>query len=396
VRNGIIRDTSERPLSGGPRGNISYRHMKTFACYCGNRLHFENTRCLACGRRVAFLHEELVVAALEEEACGRFRPLLPQHRGWIYRRCRNDSDQGVCNWMVREDDSSAYCVSCRLNRVIPDLSSARNLRLWHRVECAKRRLLYTVLRLRLPFVGRDRDPQRGLGFMFLVDPGSSLEFADDAPPRDRILTGHEGGLITINLAEADDSARERMRERMNEAYRTLLGHFRHEIGHYFWDVLVRDDGERLGEFRALFGDELGDYSTALARYYAEGPPADWSESWISAYAASHPWEDWAETWAHYLHMSDTLETAEDFGFSIRGHALQAPVARPSVHDAYAPAPGGEEFTSQLADWARLTEAINAINRSMGLPDAYPFALNRGPARKLAFVHALIGCARESK
>lgn len=370
--------------------------MKTFACYCGNRLHFENTRCLACGRRVAFLPESLVVAALEQEACGRFRPLLAQPGGWLYRPCRNDSDHEVCNWMVRDDDTSAYCLSCRLNRVIPDLSSARNLRLWYRVECAKRRLLYTVLLLGLPFVGRDRDPQRGLGFQFLADPGSSLEFADYALPSDPILTGHEDGLITINLAEADHIARERMRERMNEAYRTLLGHFRHEIGHYFWDVLVRDDSARLRDFRALFGDESCDYPAALARYYAEGPPADWSERWISAYAAVHPWEDWAETWAHYLHMSDALETAEDFGFSIHGHALQAPAPRPSVYDGYAAQSGDEEFARLLADWSRLTEAINAINRSMGLADAYPFALNPLPARKLAFVHALIRCARESK
>ena len=362
--------------------------MKTFICCCGNTLHFENTRCLGCGRRVAFLPDALVVAALEPLVDQGFRALLPWQWDVRYRRCRNDTGYQVCNWVVRDDDTDAYCVSCRLNRVIPDLSSARNVQLWRRIEDAKRRLMYTVLRLGLPFVGRDHDAHGGLGFRFLADTDADSGFSFHIPPRGRVLTGHDDGLITINLAEADTVAREVMRERMNEEYRTLLGHFRHESGHYFWDRLVRDSA-RLADFRALFGDERVDYAAALSRYYDAGAPVEWRACWISAYAASHPWEDWAETWAHYLHMIDTLETAEDYGFTIHGEP---------VHCAGSPALAAlaraDDFERLFGDWVRLTTAMNAVSRSMGLTDAYPFALNPPAARKLGFVHALVRCARE--
>lgn len=169
------------------------------------------------------------------------------------------------------------------------------------------RLLYNLFRLRLPVVGRDEDAEFGLCFAFLADPTAER----------RVHTGHENGLITLNVAEADHSAREEMREEMGETYRTLLGHFRHEIGHFYWDRLVARSAW-LDRFRQLFGDERQDYAQALARHYAEGAPADWQQRFVSAYASVHPWEDWAESWAHYLHMMDTLETASDFGFVVRG------------------------------------------------------------------------------
>ena len=364
--------------------------MKTFTCCCGNTLHFENTQCLGCGRRVAFLPDALVVAALEPIGDRRFRALLPWQSDVLYRRCRNDIDYQVCNWMVSDADADAYCVSCRLNRVIPDLSSAHNVRLWSRIEDAKRRLMYTVLRLGLPFVGRDRDVQGGLGFRFLADTDPGGGFSFHVPPRERVLTGHDDGLITINLSEADTVAREVMRERMNEEYRTLLGHFRHESGHYFWDRLVRGSAW-LAEFRALFGDERADYAAALSRYYGAGAPVEWRACWISSYAASHPWEDWAETWAHYLHMIDTLETAEDYGFTIHGEPVNS-AGSPALADL----PGEDDYARLFADWVRLTTAMNAISRSMGLTDAYPFELNPLAARKLGFVHALVQCVREPK
>jgi hypothetical protein len=89
----------------------------------------------------------------------------------------------------------------------------------------------------------------------------------------------------------------------------LLGHFRHEVGHYFWDRLVATDPHQLEEFRVLFGDDRQDYGEALKRHYDEGAPANWQDTYISMYATMHPWEDFAETWAHYLHIVDTLETA---------------------------------------------------------------------------------------
>jgi len=189
----------------------------------------------------------------------------------------------------------------------------------------------------------------------------------------------QGGVITINIAEAEHSAREEMREKMNEQYRTLLGHFRHESGHYYWERLVADNG-RLDAFRALFGHETDDYQAAIARHYGEGPPADWPNRFVSAYASMHPWEDWAETWAHYLHMVDTLETAADHGFHLAGRPLALPFD------------DGAEFDAMLGDWKLLSSAMNDLNRSMGLPDAYPFGLPDPAVEKLRFVHQVVrGC-----
>ena len=204
------------------------------------------------------------------------------------------------------------------------------------------------------------------------------------------MTGHRGGLITINIAEADPGAREEMRERMNEAYRTLLGHFRHEIGHYYWMRLV-DNSDWLAAAREVFGDEREDYTSAIERYYQDGPPPDWSRHFISAYASSHPWEDWAETWAHYLHIVDTLETAHDFGFSMRGKPVTSPheVLDRDVQYAYGMNVRRATFANLLEDWVQLTVALNSLNRSMGLRDPYPFALSPGAAQKLGFIHQLV-------
>ena len=201
-----------------------------------------------------------------------------------------------------------FCAACRHNRTIPDLSQPDNLAHWRKIELAKHRLFYTLLKLRLPLATKAEDPA-GLAFDFI---------ADRHTPHGHIpvMTGHDNGLITINLAEADDSERERMRRQMGEPYRTLLGHFRHEIAHYYWDRLVANS-PKLAEFRETFGDERQDYTGALQQHYANGPPPDWPERFVTAYASSHPWEDFAETWAHYFHMVDTLETASAFGLSVR-------------------------------------------------------------------------------
>ena len=191
--------------------------------------------------------------------------------------------------------------------MIPDLSLSVNQMRWRRLEEAKRRLFYSLLRWRLPIPTVADDPERGLRFEFLADQGG------DAP---KVMTGHDGGLITISIAEADDVERERRRTAMGEPYRTIIGHFRHEIGHYYWDLLVRD-GRRLDECRALFGDDRQDYSEALERHHQFGPPQDWRDGYVSAYATMHPWEDFAETWAHCMHIVDTLETAASFGLSVR-------------------------------------------------------------------------------
>ncbi len=358
--------------------------MKTFPCECGNVLHFENTLCFNCGRDVGFLPDALRLSALEPATNGTRRALS---NGRFYRPCRNQYEYNACNWLVPAEDPHDYCASCRLNRVIPDLGDPQNLPLWYRIEGAKRRLLYTLYELGLPVTGRHEDPAGGLAFEFLADPqGAADEFVNEAAPRHRVMTGHRTGVITINIMEAEDSVRERIRVQMNERYRTLLGHFRHESGHYYWDRLVAG-AARLDGFRALFGDERTDYEQAMHRYYAGGAPPDWQQSWISAYASMHPWEDWAETWAHYLHMVDTLETAHDFDSSIGGRSLA------TVEAACTQAASGygaaDSFDALMEDWARLSVALNALNRSMGLPDAYPFAVTGQALDKLRFVHAVI-------
>jgi len=366
--------------------------MKTFTCHCGNTLHFENNQCLVCGRMLGFIPEFITLSALETEDGLTFRALNPlAAAGARYRQCRNYSDEQVCNWMVPADDPQPYCRSCRLNHLIPNLDSPANRLYWYRIEGAKRRLLYTLLMLELPIIGKDRDPKHGLAFEFLAEPAASTEFTDAVGEHRRVFTGHRAGTITINVAEADASAREEMRERMNEAYRTLLGHFRHESGHYFWNQLVEPDPARLDKARVLFGDERNDYETALKHYYVEGPQPDWSQRHISAYASAHPWEDWAETWAHYLHMVDTLETARDMGFTVKGRLVSHPhdVLQEIQHTSH-PAAWHQGFDMLFSDWTQLTVTMNALNRSMGLSDAYPFVLSDKVAQKLHFIHDLIG------
>ncbi|MHB8623027.1 MAG: zinc-binding metallopeptidase family protein [Sulfuricaulis sp.] len=350
--------------------------MRNFRCVCGNTVYFENSQCLVCKRGLGFLPQPLVMSAIEPLEGGAWRVLSADVPDAMWRQCRNYERDNVCNWMVPADDPEPFCRACRLNQLIPNLADPRNRVLWARIERAKRRLLYGLFVLKLPVIGRDRDWKQGLAFEFLQDPTANAEFMDNAGTRS-VQTGHHSGLITINIAEADPSAREGMREKMGEQYRTLLGHFRHEIAHYYWSHLICDT-EWHAPFRELYGDERTDYDQALRRYYGEGPRPDWEQSFISAYASAHPWEDWAETWAHYLHMMDTLETAHDYGFSIGGQTLRTPLAAPKAWTI--------GFDELLADWTHLTHALNALNRSMGLRDANPFFLTKLAAEKLRFVH----------
>ncbi|RWM22395.1 putative zinc-binding metallopeptidase [Mesorhizobium sp.] len=346
--------------------------MKLFDCpHCGHRLYFENAQCLNCSSLVLYdpVRARFVLSD-EAVPCG-------------------NADECACNWRAEPDHG--FCRACALNQTIPDLSVDGNRRRWIRVEAAKKRAVYSLLAFGLPVVPKSGlEDEAGLAFDFLADP------IGGGPGGERILTGHDNGLITLNVAEADSAERERRRVEMGENYRTLLGHFRHELGHYYWDRLIRDDPGRLSAFRALFGDERADYELALKAYYAGGSTADWQQRHISAYATSHPWEDWAETWAHYLHITDTLEMV---------HALNFPLGRLETVDAGAlpygdtggklqpapaePTPPPEPFEKVLARWLVLSEASNSINRCMGLPDLYPFVISDVTAQKLAFVHALL-------
>lgn len=335
--------------------------MRPFECRCGARVFFENTVCLSCGSALGFLPDRGELRAIEALATNEhlLRPHLDVDS--TYRRCANYGN-GICNWMVRAEDTEARCQACRLNHVIPDLSRPDNLEKWARVESAKRRLVYTLNRLALPIVSKGSDPEHGLSF----------DIKEDTPSA-HVLTGHSDGLITLRLAEADPLLREKSRISMNERYRTLLGHFRHEIGHYYWDVLIRDR-ERLDAFRELFGDEQQNYWQALQRHYDRADDGAWKGTYVSFYATAHPWEDWAETWAHYLHMFDTLETANAHGLSgtdFMGSSPNAP------------------FATLISDWLALTVILNALSRSMGQEDLYPFEIGDGARAKLAFVHDVV-------
>jgi hypothetical protein len=241
--------------------------------------------------------------------------------------------------------------------------------------------MYGLEQLGLSVKSKAEDPDNGLAFQFFSD--------EDTPDDKPALTGHDEGLITVNIAEADDAERERRRVQLHEPYRTLLGHFRHEIGHYYWDRLIRDSSQ-LEPFRALFGDERIDYAQALKDYYGSGgPPPSWQQSFVSAYATTHPWEDWAETWAHYLHITDTLETAAACGLSLRPQHDNEPALD---HIALQTADRSVAFDQLIADWFPVTYVLNNLNRGMGLPDAYPFVLSAPAIEKLRFVHDVIAAA----
>jgi hypothetical protein len=256
------------------------------------------------------------------------------------------------------------------------LTDSGNLAAWRKIEVAKHRLFYSLIRLRLPLATRAEDPA-GLAFDVMADP-----VGGEAP---RVMTGHDDGLVTLALVEADDAQREKNRIQLHEPYRTLLGHFRHETGHYFWDRLVRDDG-RLEAFRVLFGDDRQDYGEALQRHYEAGPPVEWQGSFVTAYAASHPWEDFAETWAHYLHMVDTLEIAGAFGMSTRPALAKEDELDANVDfDAYRTV----DMARLVESWLPLTVALNSLNRAMGQPDLYPFVLSAPVIAKLGFIHGLV-------
>ena len=323
--------------------------MREFRCACGNRLYFDNSRCLACGRETGFDPSSLELVAVEPGEGGNrwHRPDGPQR----YRLCLNR--QWHCNWLVDAGDPSEYCASCRLTRTLPNLGRDDNLLLWTRLEAATRRLVYDLLSL-----GLSIDEQR-LRFEFLEDRRTNPLVREM-----HVYTGHRDGVITVNVAEADDAAREAIREAMGESYRTLLGHMRHESGHYFWPIVV-DTEEALAECRRLFGDEREDYQSALQRYHAHGPTADPPPGYVSAYAASHPTEDWAECWAHVLHITDTLETAANAGL-VSGDL--------SIRD--------ERW---LERWTEVAVALNEMNRSLGLRDAYPFSLSSAVCEKLGFI-----------
>jgi hypothetical protein len=350
--------------------DIAGNPMKLFSCQgCGQLLYFENWRCESCGRLLGFLPDRAEITALETDWTVMAAPQVQ------YKFCKNNS-LGVCSWMVRADGTEEFCVACRHNRVIPDLTVPGNDQRWAKIEAAKHRLFYSLLRLGLPLENRVDAPEHGLAFDFLADNPETHAHG--------VMIGHDEGLITLAVREADDAMREKVRGELGEPYRTLLGHFRHESGHYFWDRLVATDPAMLNACRALFGDDRLDYDEALQRHYNQGMPANWQESYISAYATMHPWEDFAESWAHYLHIVDTLETAAAFALKVQPRLARGHIAAAIDFDPYE----SRRFDQIVEAWLPVEFATNSMNRSMGLTDLYPFVLTEKVIEKLGFIHAL--------
>jgi hypothetical protein len=346
--------------------------MKLSVCdSCGQLLQFEHTACRRCGAALGFIPGamELTVIAAREDgtAVSATRP------GEVWRRCVN-ADAVGCNWLIPADAPDPRCAACRLNRNLADMTVPKNRAKWQALECAKRRLIYALLRFGVPIASQKDGEPRGLAFDF-------LEGSPGAP----VMTGHANGLITVNIAEADTVERERQRVALGESYRTLLGHLRHEAGHYYFDLLVVDAG-RLDASRAIFGDERASYAEAIDHYYAHGPKPGWEDAYVSAYATMHPWEDFAETWTHYLHMVDTLDTGAGFGLSVNPRVGGNPRDAAVIDfDPYRP----PDLESLVRAWLPLTAAVNSLNRSMGQPDLYPFDPSPNVLEKVRFVHGLL-------
>ncbi|MDQ8201827.1 putative zinc-binding metallopeptidase [Pelagicoccus sp. SDUM812003] len=336
--------------------------MKNFYCAtCGSRVFFSNSVCLSCGTKIGFdLKSSEMVAVSSDSEDQAFKP------------CQNYSQHGTCNWAIKADSEKVFCRSCELTETIPDLSLPENKVAWAKLEEAKRRLVFNLDRLGLKTIPRSEAQPDGLCFRFLAD--------SQEPDAEPVLTGHASGVVTINIVEANDSERERRRAALGEPYRTLVGHMRHEVGHYFWDLLVGDDDRTA--FRDLFGDETIDYGEALKKHYQNGPPADWPSSYISSYATAHAWEDWAETWAHYLHMMDSVGTAYHSRVRINRTRKSDPYFNYSKVDLSC-------FDSIITAWPALACTINSFNRSLGMPDAYPFVTPPKVVEKLRFIHELV-------
>jgi hypothetical protein len=335
--------------------------MRDFICpNCGQRLAFENSVCLSCDSRLAFSFEQmafLVIADDDSEESG----VVPASK---FQLCAN-LILAECNWIVPVEPIHRLCQSCVLTRTRPNDSDAKALTEFAAAEKAKRRLIVELHDLKLPIVGRDADPDRGLAFDLL------------SSEHEKVLTGHDNGIITLDLAEGDDVHREQLRVSMAEPYRTLLGHFRHEIGHYYYFRLVEPSDDYVAGFTQLFGDPDEDYQAALDRHYRQGPPEGWEDDFVSSYATMHPAEDWAETFAHYLHIRDTLDTSAAFGF--------APAA--ATYERRMLGPSG--FDTIIEMWLPLAWGLNMVNRSMGRDDLYPFVLNPRVLDKMRFIHTVI-------
>jgi hypothetical protein len=342
--------------------------MKNFSCSkCGHKVYFENVQCLNCKSALGFDTASLSIVALAPAITSGLYRKIGAAGSVAVRYCAN-SRQGCCNWVTPAQDTNGLCPACDLNRTIPNLAETGSVEAWQLLERAKKRLIYSLLRFGVPIDAT----ANGLGKL-------TFDFVRDA------MTGHLDGVITIDVMETDAVERERQRQLFGEPYRTILGHLRHESGHFYWKLLVEAHGP-LDQFRTLFGDERNDYAAALQNHHAFGAPGNWQASYVSAYASTHPWEDWAETWAHYLHMVDAVDTAEAEGMEPRAAGLLFGSLWPfKTSDVYREL----SFDNLMERWIPLATALNSLNRCMGHDDFYPFVLSSAAQAKLRFVHQVL-------
>lgn len=347
--------------------------MRPFTCtHCGNTVFFENSHCARCGSALGYVPDEqrLVAFVSLAEAVPWERAGEP---GTPLRPCANRMQHALCNWMVDTGIDGALCASCRLNLTVPDPAVAGHLARWTAIESAKRRLVYGARRLGLSLVPKvGAGDTQGLGFRVL----------DPAAEADPVVTGHADGVVTLNLLEADDVHRETVRASFQEPWRTVLGHLRHEFAHYVFHRWIAGDDEALARWRAAFGDERADYAQALQAYHAQGAPAGWEAQHVSAYATAHPHEDWAETCAHLLLIVDALETAHAWGLQLNGPVAQAAPQAPTLEAA-------SIDVLVLQQWLPVAQCLNAMNRSLGLRDSYPFLLPPAVVGKLQVAAVLV-------
>ncbi len=336
--------------------------MRDFICpKCGQHLAFENSVCLSCNSRLGFSLTDMAFLVIESGDEGSQSGFVDADE---YQLCAN-LYLAECNWLVEKAPVRKLCTSCALTRTRPNDADTKALAAFAVAERAKRRMIAELVEMKLPIVGRDEDPNYGLAFDLL------------SSENEKVFTGHANGVITLDLAEGDDVHREQLRVSMDEPYRTLLGHFRHEIGHYYYYRLVDPVPDYKKTFGELFGDPDADYQAALDRHYQNGPPPDWETDYVSSYATMHPAEDWAENFAHYLHILDTLDTAAAFSIAPAAATFERKVLGPSGFD-------------QIIDmWLPLAWSLNMINRSMGKEDLYPFVLPTAVLDKMRFIHTVV-------
>ncbi|WP_273565593.1 zinc-binding metallopeptidase family protein [Maribacter halichondriae] len=343
--------------------------MKVFQCgHCSYPLFFENNECENCGHLSGYRDVDRQMLTFDPAGTS----LTSDREKIEYKYCKNQQYE-VCNWLVPKDSPQDFCSACQLNRTIPNLSFKENLQNWQNLEVAKHRLVYQLQKIGLDLRTKMTDAE-GLCFDFITKNNDQ-----------NIMTGHANGIITILLREADSTLREQARKEMQERYRTLIGHLRHEVGHYFWEQLISKNEDILSQFRNIFGNEETNYGDALQAYYKNGAPDNWRDSYISKYATSHPWEDWAETWAHYLHIMDMVETAHFFGLEVNSKEISDTMKIASSFDPYTV----KDFETIIRTCVPLSYAVNSINRAMGIPDVYPFVITPAVVNKMKFIHQLL-------